>query len=35
MFKDRDVVCFLGDSITAADLWTAEVYQELKKRGMV
>lgn len=32
MFKDRDVICFLGDSITAADMWTSEVYQELKKK---
>lgn len=32
MFKDRDVVCFLGDSITAADKWTAEVYQTLRKK---
>lgn len=32
MFKDRDIICFLGDSITAEDLWTAEVYQELKKK---
>lgn len=32
MFKDRDVICFLGDSITAACGWTAEVHQELKKK---
>ncbi|MBR5587125.1 MAG: hypothetical protein IKW02_04095 [Clostridia bacterium] len=32
MFKDRDIICFLGDSITAADRWTAEVYQELRKK---
>lgn len=32
MFKDRDVICFLGDSITAADMWTAEVYQTLRKK---
>ena len=32
MFKDRDVVCFLGDSITAAGYWMAEVYQVLRKK---
>ena len=32
MFKDRDVICFLGDSITAACGWTAEVHQALKKK---
>ncbi len=32
MFKDRDVVCFLGDSITAKGLWIAEVYQYLRKK---
>lgn len=32
MFKDRDIVCFLGDSITANGLWQAEVYQILKKK---
>ena len=32
MFKDRDVVCFLGDSITAGGRWMAEVYQLLRKK---
>ncbi len=32
MFKDRDVICFLGDSITAEGLWEAEVYQTLRKK---
>lgn len=32
MFKDRDIVCFIGDSITANGLWMAEVYQELRKK---
>ena len=31
MFKYGDVICFLGDSITANGLWMAEVYQELRK----
>lgn len=30
-FKDKDVVCCLGDSITAAGLWMAEIYQHVKK----
>ena len=30
-FVDKDVVCCLGDSITAAGLWMAEIYQEVKK----
>lgn len=32
MFKDGDIVCFLGDSITASELWEAEVYQILRKK---
>ncbi|MBQ4630366.1 MAG: hypothetical protein IJB70_05225 [Clostridia bacterium] len=32
MFKDRDIICFLGDSITAAGMWMAEVYQILRKK---
>ncbi len=32
MFKDKDIVCFLGDSITASGLWEAEVYQFLRKK---
>ena len=32
MFKDGDIVCFLGDSITANDLCMSEVYQYLRKK---
>ena len=32
LFKDGDIVCFLGDSITANGLWMAEVYQTLRKK---
>lgn len=32
MFKNKDVVCFLGDSITANGLWMAEAYQYLRKK---
>lgn len=32
MFHDHDVICFLGDSITAAGPWCAEVYQVLKHK---
>ena len=32
MFKKNDIVCFLGDSITAKGLWMAEVYQVLRKK---
>ncbi len=35
MFKDNDVICFLGDSITANGMWMAEVYQELRKKYRV
>ena len=35
MFKDGDVICFLGDSITANGLWMAEVYQNIKKHNQV
>lgn len=35
MFKDKDVICFLGDSITAKGLWMAEVYQELRKKYQI
>ncbi len=31
-FSDGDVICFLGDSITANGLWVAEVYQTLRKQ---
>lgn len=29
MIKNGDVICFLGDSITAEGLWEAEVYQHV------
>ena len=32
MFRDNDVICFLGDSITAGGLWMGEVYQVLRKK---
>ena len=35
MFKDKDIICFLGDSITASGLWEAEVYQVLKKKQKI
>ena len=35
MFKDKDVICFFGDSITASGLWEAEVYQALKKKHKI
>ena len=35
MFKDRDVICFLGDSITAGGIWMAEVYQILRKKHKI
>ena len=31
LFKDKDVICCLGDSITALGYWMAEAYQEIKK----
>lgn len=31
MFKDRDIICFLGDSITANGTWMAEIYQRIRK----
>lgn len=31
LFQDKDVICFLGDSMTAGGYWMAEVYQTLKK----
>lgn len=34
-FKDGDVICFLGDSITSNGLCVAEVYQELRKHHLV
>ena len=35
MFHDNDVICFLGDSITANGLWMSEVYQVLRKKYKV
>lgn len=35
MFKDKDIICFLGDSITASGLWEAEVYQFLRKKHRI
>jgi len=32
MFKNCDVICFFGDSITANGLWMAEVYQTLREK---
>ncbi len=32
MFKDNDIICFLGDSITANGLYYAEAYQYLRKK---
>lgn len=32
MFIDGDIVCFLGDSITANDTYMSEVYQYLRKK---
>lgn len=32
MFQDKDIICFLGDSITASGLCMAEVYQRLRKK---
>ena len=29
MFKDGDVICLLGDSITASGFWGAEIYQTI------
>ena len=31
MFWEKNVVCFLGDSITASGLWMAEAYQHLRR----
>ena len=35
MFQDGDVICFLGDSITANGRWEAEVFQTLIKKADV
>ena len=31
MFQKKDIICFLGDSITANGMWMAEIYQILRK----
>ncbi len=35
MFKDRDVICFYGDSLIAAGLTMAEVFQTIRKKANV
>lgn len=35
IFKDRDVICTLGDSITASGLWMAEAYEHIGKEVAV
>lgn len=35
MFKNRDVVCFFGDSITAGGRWMAEAYQYLRHKYQI
>ena len=35
MFNEKDIICFLGDSITANGMWMAEVYQSLRKKYKV
>lgn len=35
MFADREVICFLGDSLTASGLWVAEVFQHILKTRQV
>ena len=35
MFNEKDIICFLGDSITANGRWMAEVYQTLRKKHRV
>ena len=35
MFLEKDIICFLGDSITANGRWMAEVYQYLRKKYKV
>ncbi len=35
MFGDREVICFLGDSLTASGLWVAEVFQHILKTRRV
>ena len=35
MFRDRDIVCFFGDSITANGMWIAEIYQYLRTKYQI
>ena len=35
MFRDREVICFLGDSLTASGLWVAEVFEHILKTRRV
>lgn len=35
MFKDKDIVCFFGDSITSNGRWIAEIYQYLRKKYQI
>lgn len=35
MFKDKDVICFYGDSLTAAGLTMAEMFQVIRKKAHV
>ena len=35
MFKDKDVICFYGDSLTAAGLTMAEIFQQIRKTAHV
>jgi len=35
LFKDKDVICFFGDSITAHDDYVSEIYQTIKEKANV
>lgn len=35
LFQEKDVICFLGDSMTAGGYWMAEAYQEIRKKVKV
>ena len=35
MFHDGEIICFLGDSITANGLWLAEFYQTVRKTNRI
>ena len=34
MFKEKDIICFFGDSITAGGMWIAETYQKLHSKNI-